>query len=154
MFENTAASNQLGGRLTSLGIAQFSGIEATILLGSDGAAFTVMEMVVAPGMGAPAHISCLEDKIFHISQGPFLFLIGETHIEATDGDHLFVAKGQVHSFCAHGDTAARMTLISTPAHHDRFFRALSALPIPHDPQDVEAVCIDCDQQIVGPIVQS
>ena len=153
MTEHRTSAQNPGGLLSSSGTAEFSGITATILLGDDAAPFTVMEMVVDPGMGGPAHISPSEDKVFHISKGPVLFLIGQERIEANDGDHLFVRKGQVHSFSAQGDQPSRMTLVSTPSHHHRFFQALSALPTPHEPQDVQAVCIDCDQQIVGPVVQ-
>lgn len=153
MTEHHTSAQNSGGLLLSSGTAEFSGITAEVLLGRDDVPFTVMEMVVEPGMGSPAHISPREDKVFHISKGPLLFLIGEEHIEANDGDHLFVRKGQVHSFSAQGDQPSRMTLISTPSHHHRFFQALSALPTPHDPQDVQRVCVDCHQQIVGPIVQ-
>ena len=153
MTDNLASAQNSGGRLTSSETARFSGIDATILMGGTNAPFSVMEMVVELGMGAPAHISRREDKIFHISKGAFLFLVGDTRIEANEGDHVFVGQGQVHSFSAQGDGLARMTLVSTPANHDRFFRALSRLQTPHDLQDVETVCANCDQQIVGPIVQ-
>lgn len=62
-----------------------------------------------------------------------------------------LSKGQIHSFVAQAGPA-RMTLVSSPAHHDRFFRAFGALPVPHDPGQVEAVCRACDQQIVGLVV--
>ena len=153
MTQHLASTQLTSGRLLPTDTAQFSGIDANILMGGDGAPFTVMEMVVAPGMGAPAHISHQEDKVFHVSDGKLLFLIGENLLEASAGDHLFVPKGQLHSFSAQGDGFARMTLVSTPAHHDRFFRALSELPVPHDPQDVEVVCRECNQSIVGPVVQ-
>nr|WP_272209717.1 cupin domain-containing protein [Marinicella sp. W31]MDC2875541.1 cupin domain-containing protein [Marinicella sp. W31] len=154
MTQNPAPVPRASGRLTSMGTAEFSGIDATILMGGDGKPFTVMEMIVRPGMGAPAHISFHEDKVFHISEGNFLFLIGEDRIKAKAGDHLFAGRRQVHSFSALGSKPARMTLVSNPAHHDRFFRALSALPVPHDPKEVEAVCETCDQRIVGPIVEA
>ncbi|QEW20065.1 Cupin domain protein [Marinibacterium anthonyi] len=141
-----------GGKLRATDIARFSGIEAAILMGGADAPFSVMEMVVAPGLGAPAHVSPREDKVFHVTDGGFLFLVGEARITAGPGDHLFVGKGQVHGFSARGDGPGRMTLVSTPALHDRFFRALSALDLPHDPAKVAAVCAACDQRIVGPVV--
>jgi len=45
-----------------------------------------------------------------------------------------------------------MTLISTPARHDRFFEAMDALPVPHEPEQVQAVCERFGQAIVGPLV--
>jgi len=149
MTEN--ATVQIEGLLTATASAKFSGITAGILMGGEGAPFTVMEMAVEAGMGAPAHISFHEDKLFHVSEGQFLFLIGERRFEAQPGAHVFVGKGQVHGFSALGGPA-RMTLVSTPAHHHGFFRELAALPLPHDPREVEEVCRNFDQRIVGPVV--
>ncbi|MEC7765057.1 MAG: hypothetical protein VX874_24340 [Pseudomonadota bacterium] len=151
MSEHTLVAPRSGGLLFETASAQFSGITASILMGGDDVPFTVMELTVESGMGAPAHISFHEDKIFHVSQGRFLFLVAEARIEVGPGAHVFVDKGQVHSFAAL-DGVARMTLVSSPAHHDRFFLELSALPVPHDQAQVEAVCRDCDQQIVGPVI--
>lgn len=141
------------GVLSPVGQARFSGIEADILLGGDDAPFTVMAMTVMPGLGAPAHNSYGEDKIFHVSKGALLFLVGDDHVWAEAGDHILVAKGVTHSFSALGDIPAQMTLVSTPSKHERFFMALSGLPEPHDPSDVQAVCKAFDQAIVGPVVQ-
>lgn len=139
--------------LTTTSQAEFSGISAEILLGGDAAPMTVMEMTVAPGTGAPAHISFNEDKVFVITYGCLLFLIGEARLQANVGDHVFVAKGDIHSFLALSKSPARMTLISTPSHHDCFFRALSDLPVPHDQDEIAEVCIALGQIIVGPMVQ-
>lgn len=141
------------GILTSAGEARFSGIEADILLGGDSAPFTVMAMTVRPGLGAPAHNSFGEDKIFHVTEGALLFLVGDHRVRAEAGDHILVAKGVTHSFSALGDSTAKMTLVSAPSKHERFFTALSNLSEPHDPAKVEAVCKAFDQRIVGPVVQ-
>ncbi|WP_176085902.1 cupin domain-containing protein [Martelella sp. HB161492] len=152
MTKTTGTQPAISGRLSPFGRASFSGIEADILLGDDTGPFTVMDMVVSPGMGAPAHISFHEDKVFHVASGSLLFLVGEDRFAAGPGEHIHVAKGAIHSFSALGSSPARMTLISTPAQHERFFLALSALPVPHLQEAVDAVCQAYDQAIVGPVV--
>ena len=144
----------VSGALFPLSKASFSGIDADVLLGGDKAPFTVMDMTVAPGTGAPAHISFHEEKVFHVAEGSFLFLVGEERITVESGEHVYVAQGVPHGFSALGEGPARMTLVSTPAHHERFFQALSELAVPHDPQQVEAVCAAFGQAIVGPVVTS
>lgn len=139
------------GLLATHGKAAFSGIDADILLGGERAPMTVMALTVEKDQGAPAHISFEEDKVFCVSEGRLLFLIDTVKIEAMAGDRLFVARGITHGFSARGDVA-RMTLISTPARHDRFFQAMDALPLPHEPGDVQAVCERFGQAIVGPVV--
>ena len=152
MTTDTEPRPLVSGALSPLGKANFSGIDAEILLGGDEAPFTVMDMTVAPGMGAPAHVSFHEEKVFHVAEGSFLFLVGEDRLTVETGKHVYVAQGVTHGFSALGESPARMTLVSTPAHHERFFQALSDLSVPHDPQEVAAVCAAFDQAIVGPVV--
>jgi uncharacterized RmlC-like cupin family protein len=87
-----------------------------------------------------------------VAEGSFLFLVGEDRITVEPGAHVYVAQGVPHGFSALGEGPARMTLVSTPAHHERFFQALSELAVPHDPQEVATVCAAFDQAIVGPVV--
>ncbi|SNY93135.1 Cupin domain-containing protein [Cohaesibacter sp. ES.047] len=140
------------GLLTSSGLAQFSGIDAIILLGGTSAPFTVMDLIIKPGMGAPAHISFHEDKLFHVFNGTLLFLSGEERIQIQPNNHVFIPKGTIHGFKALGDERARMTLVSTPAGHDRFFAAMSELSVPHTPEEVASVCKRHGQAITGPLV--
>ena len=142
------------GRLSATGRASFSGITAGILLGGEQASMTVMEMTVGVGAGAPAHVSTDEDKVFRITEGRLLFLVGDDRITVSPGDTVFVPKAITHSFAALDDASAGMVLVSTPARHDRFFQDMDALPLPHDPADVEAVCKRHGQIIVGPVVAS
>lgn len=153
MTQETLSHPIPGGILSSSSLAKFSGIDAEILMGGDLAPFSVMAMKVEHGMGAPAHISFHEDKVFVITEGIFLFQIGESRVRVAAGEHLFVAKGEIHSFSAINENSAKMTLISTPSHHDRFFQALSDLPLPHEQEAVVAICEEMDQTIVGPVVQ-
>ncbi|WP_068087788.1 cupin domain-containing protein [Novosphingobium rosa] len=140
------------GKLAASATATFSGIEASILLGGEGAPMTVMAMQVSPDQGAPAHISFEEDKLFLITEGQFEFLIGDDRLSASAGDHVFVGRGIVHGFVALAAAPARMTLMSTPARHDRFFMAMGQLPVPHDRDQVEDICHQYRQAIVGPVI--
>lgn len=140
------------GVLSPVGTASFSGIDADILLGGDTAPFTVMDMTVAPGAGAPVHVSFHEEKLFRVTEGALLFLVGEDRMTVASGAHVHVAPGIAHGFSALGDSPARMTLVSTPPRHDRFFRAMGELAEPHDPQEVAAVCAAFGQAIVGPVI--
>jgi len=147
----TSRAELPNGKLLPRGKAAFSGIEAEILLGGEQAPMTVMLMTVAPGQGAPAHISKEEDKVFCITVGRLLFLADTRKFDASAGDRVFVGRGVTHGFSALVGPA-QMTLVSTPARHDRFFQAMDALPTPHDLKDVQAVCERFGQAIVGPLV--
>jgi quercetin dioxygenase-like cupin family protein len=137
-------------KLETTGQTCFSGITADILLGGE-APMTVINMSVEPNLGAPAHISFEEDKVFVVTRGCFEFQLADAIVWVEAGDRVFVPKGTIHSFRADGDVA-HMTLVSTPARHDRFFQAINALPEPRSPEDIGAVCARFAQQMRGPIV--
>lgn len=154
MKQQVNGKGRNGPVLTTKAVASFSGIEASVLMGSeDQKPFSVIRMMVSKGRGAPAHVSPDEDKVFHVTEGAFLFLVGDSRVEVAPGDCIFVGKGEVHSFCAVATDKATMTLVSTPPGHEQFFLALSALPEPHGESDVAEVCKRCRQEIVGPVVQ-
>ncbi len=149
---SSATKRAAAGRLSVNAVASFAGITAEILLGGDQAPMTVMSMTITPGQGAPAHISFSEDKVFVIIDGRLAFLVNEDRFTASAGEHIFVARGVTHSFSALDGIPARMTLVATPARHDRFFLAMSDLPMPHNPDAVQRVCAQFDQAITGPVV--
>lgn len=153
MSDLTNATAVPSGKLTSEKSAVFSGIQADILMGGEAAPMTVMSMTIAPEQGAPDHISHGEDKVFQIMEGNLIFSVGTDKIKALQGECIFVGRGIAHSFSALNGEPALMTLISTPAKHDRFFVAMGALSLPHDMSQVQAVCEQFDQSIVGPVVK-
>lgn len=153
MSRESETNEIMSGKCAVIGKAEFSGIKADILLGGENAPMTVMDLTVEPSLGAPAHISKNEDKVFFVKEGCFVFLVGTQKTEATAGDTIFVSKGTVHSFSALNQTCGRMTLVSTPGLHDQFFVAMSDLPTPHSEDQVQSVCNRFGQAIVGPVIE-
>lgn len=133
--------------------ATFSGIEADILIGGENSPMTVMNLTIQPSTGAPAHISHSEDKFFQITGGRLVFLVGDSRIEVKSGESISVGKGVIHSFTPLDKSVAKMTLVSTPGRHDRFFLAMDSLPNPHTMEDVQAVCEQFEQTIVGSVIE-
>jgi quercetin dioxygenase-like cupin family protein len=150
-MDNHAAINPFSGRLEPHARASFSGIDSDILIEGDDSLFSVMDMAIAVGGGAPEHRSFDEDKLFQVTRGRVFFVVGNQTFHADAGDSVFVSKGEVHGFSAAANEPARMTLVSTPGRHDRFFLAMSELPTPHEAADVARVCAAYNQAIVGPV---
>jgi quercetin dioxygenase-like cupin family protein len=118
-------------------------------IGVADAPYTVMEMRIGTHGGAPAHRSLDEEKTFVMLEGTLEFQIGATVETVTAGTVVTVARGDVHGFSNPADAYARMLLISAPAGHDGFFRAMAALPTPHDIEAVRRICELHRQVIVG-----
>lgn len=139
------------GRLVPDAPVSFAGMETHILLDgrASGGTLAVLEMHIQPGGGAPDHISYPEDKLFIVLSGSVLFRLDGEELGASRGDRISVPRGRTHGFHNAADTGAVMLLVASPAGHDGFFRAMSALPTPHDPDQVRRVCEDFGQRIIG-----
>ncbi|VVE61065.1 cupin [Pandoraea anapnoica] len=136
----------------SADVVSFANMDVRLIAGvrdHDERDLTLMDMTVNPQGGAPMHRSLDEEKTFVMTHGRLRFTVGDTTRDVVAGDTVNVAKGDVHGFVNEQVMLARMLLVSTPARHDAFFRAMAALPVPHDPQAVREVCETFRQEIVG-----
>jgi quercetin dioxygenase-like cupin family protein len=132
--------------------AKTTGITATIL-NENTSPFTILDMKIKPGFGAPAHISPTEDKLFIVLEGTLKFLVGDKTEVVEPGARVQVPKGMVHGFTNVGSGNARQILVSTPRRHEEFFRDLHNIPEPREqnlhllPEIAERNA----QSIVGPL---
>jgi len=140
------------GFTTDFETTEFAGL-TTRIMNTDDSPFTVLDMTIKPGFGAPAHISTGEDKLFMVIEGKLKYLVGtETRI-AEAGARIQVPKGVVHGFTNVGAGEARHILVSTPRRHEEFFRDLNSLPEPREQHmDMLAeISARNAQEIVGPL---
>ncbi|MDQ7727900.1 cupin domain-containing protein [Halomonas sp. SpR8] len=128
----------------------FSGMSCDLLVTQDDAEglFNVIEMRVAPQMGAPLHISFDEYKFFKIIGGSFEFYAADEVWNLQTGDSAMVKKGDKHGFKNIGETMATIMLVSSPSRHVDFFKEMAALATPHDPKQVMEVCERNRQQLL------
>jgi quercetin dioxygenase-like cupin family protein len=128
---------------------EFAGMK-TRILNPYPSPFTMLEMTIQPGYGAPAHISITEDKLFIVLSGEIKYLIGEeTHLVPV-GARVQVARGVVHGFTNVGNEPAKHILVSTPRRHEEFFRDMHNAPEPRA-DSIPAIAAKNDQAIVGPL---
>src|SRR6201993_1884181 len=92
--------------------------------------FTMLDMTIKPGFGAPAHISATEDKTFVVIEGQMKYLIGEATQVVEPGARVLIPRGTVHGFSNVSAGDARQILVSTPRRHEEFFRDLHDIPDP------------------------
>lgn len=137
------------GKIDGTDTVSFAGLEAEIIAGGSDSPVTVARMTIPPERGAPLHISYDEDKIFLITEGSLRFTVGDTLFDVASGDRVAVGRGEVHGFVNVGQSQATQLLVSSPARHDQFFRALAELNSPADPALLDAVCNRFNQKIVG-----
>jgi len=115
--------------------------------------FTVLDMSIKPGFGAPAHISFTEDKLFIVLEGTLKYVVGDSIENVRPGARVTVPKGCIHGFTNVGEGIARQFLVSTPRRHEEFFRDMHSIPEPREAHmdQLPIIAKRHDQAIVGPL---
>lgn len=137
---------------TKFETTEFAGL-TTKIVNPPESPFTVLDMTIKPGFGAPAHISAEEDKLFVLLEGQVKYLIGDQTEVAAPGSRILVPRGVVHGFTNVGTSDARHILVSTPRRHEEFFRDLHNIPEPREQHMdmLPAIAARNGQQMVGPL---
>ncbi len=83
-------------------------------------AFTLIEVQLPPGGGAPPHIHHGEEEGFYILEGEMTVNCGEQSWTATPGMFAFLPRGIPHSFQVSESGPAKMLQLSSPSQFERF----------------------------------
>ena len=90
---------------------------------TDGAYF-VMEGLVPPGGGPPAHIHYNQTEAFYIVEGLLEIKVDDRVYEAKAGDFVHVSKGTPHAFLNRTQAPVKMIFTFVPAGDvEEFFRS-------------------------------
>jgi quercetin dioxygenase-like cupin family protein len=87
-----------------------------------GGAYTLLEVIAAPGGGPPPHFHENEEETFYVLEGKFELLIGERLVRAEAGAFALVPRGTVHRFRCVDDRPGRILIVFTPGGLEGFFR--------------------------------
>jgi quercetin dioxygenase-like cupin family protein len=98
-----------------------------------GGAYTLLEVLAAPGGGPPPHIHVNEDETFYVLDGVFELLIGPRVVRAEAGTYAFVPRGTIHRFRCIGGRSGRMLVMFTPGGIEEFFRTAGTPAIGDEP---------------------
>jgi mannose-6-phosphate isomerase-like protein (cupin superfamily) len=71
-------------------------------------------MSAASGGSSP-HFHKIASEAFYVMEGTVRFFNGESSVDATKGDFLYVPQGGIHSFANESGAPARMIVLSRPA---------------------------------------
>ncbi len=83
-------------------------------------AFTLIEVQLPPGGGAPPHIHHGEEEGFYVLEGEMTVNCGEQSWTATPGMFAFLPRGIPHSFQVSESGPAKMLQLSSPSQFERF----------------------------------
>ncbi len=113
---------------------------------------TVLENIIAPGDGPPAHTHAAQDESWYVLEGSLRFKLGSELHSAPAGSFVFVPRGTVHAFQNVGEGPARILVIFNPSGMEPFFDRFPRLPAgePVDPSAFARLGADVGMDVVGP----
>jgi mannose-6-phosphate isomerase-like protein (cupin superfamily) len=79
-----------------------------------GGAYSLLEVEVGPGGGESPHVQHREDECLYVVEGRFAFAVEGEKTEGGPGEHVYVAKGALHSYENAGDGTGRLLALHTP----------------------------------------
>lgn len=102
------------------------GVTTKVRGAQTGDAYTVLELVLPPGAGAPLHVHQREDEIFYVIEGAVEIRHGGQTYVAETGAVVVLPKGQPHAFRNPGDSPNRILITAVPGGLDRYFDEINA----------------------------
>ena len=82
----------------------------------------IVEILTAPGTGAPPHKHPGEDENFFVLDGQFEFDLDGKKLDVGAGDFVKIPDGRVHAFKCVGDKPGRLLNVTSPGTmHEAFF---------------------------------
>ena len=140
-----AAGQDRFGERRSLGISEIH----FKVSGQESSGLFVLENVFHDKGGPARHLHYAQDEWFYVTQGDFLFEVGQQRFRLQPGDSLLAPRNVPHVWAFLGGEQGRIVIAFTPAGQmEAFFREvtrLNAMP-PQDP----ALWRDHGMQLLGP----
>lgn len=90
-----------------------------------GGAYSVLELTLAPGQGAPMHVHHREDEIVHVLAGECEVADARGPRTALTGSLVVFPKRVVHGFRNVGSLPCRMSITAVPGGLEHFFIAIN-----------------------------
>ncbi len=87
--------------------------------------FSILEVVLPKGRGAPPHHHPW-DEAYYLISGGVEFHLGDNRLAMAAGDFIYAPGGTVHGFTGASEAPARMLVFDSPAHSEAFFRELDS----------------------------
>ncbi len=110
-----------------------SGDEYQILVDAQNSnnTMTLLNAVVPPNSGPPAHLHSDVDELFVVTEGKIEFTVDDKCHEMTSGSCIYVGRNVPHGFINKSDNIAKMLIFYSPAGVENFFFA-AGLPYEND----------------------
>lgn len=111
---------------------------------------TVFEFIGNEKGGPPLHIHPNQDEIFFITDGEYLFQVGEDKHQLKAGDTIFLPRTIPHTFAQLSEKGKMFFIFQPSGKMEDFFRTISMLTAQPSPEQGAKIFANHDMKVVGP----
>lgn len=119
--------------------AGLSGLTCKISSADTSGAFTVLELRLAPGEGAPLHVHRHEDELVYVRDGVCTVAQPGREWSAPAGSLVVFPRNTAHAFRNTGGEPCTLLITAIPGGLDRYFAEVSAALLAQQPERVAAI---------------
>ncbi|WP_152270678.1 cupin domain-containing protein [Agriterribacter humi] len=138
------------------GHIQLKGVNANIIdvkisgRDTDGDLAIFEQTGISPKRGTPLHVHPNQDEVFYIVEGNYRFKAGDTILELSAGESIFLPRKLPHAWTQLSERG-KMTVMLQPAGKlEDFFVTMAALTKEPTPKELVQLFRDHEMEIVGP----
>ncbi len=105
---------------------------------------------LTPNGGPPLHIHPHQDEWFFVTEGEYLFQVGEEKFNMKSGDTIFLPRNIPHAFIQLTEKARTIVSYQPAGKMEDFFKTTDSWTSPPTQEEVVKVFADHDMKVVGP----
>lgn len=138
------------------GHIQLKGVNANMLdvkiSGSDtnGDLAIFEQTSLSQGRGTPLHIHPLQDEIFYVMDGSYIFKVGEDKYDLKTGDSIFLPRKVPHAWTQVSEKGKMLVILQPAGKLENFFVTMAALDHVPAQEEMARIFNENDMQVVGP----
>ena len=111
---------------------------------------TIFEYLGNDKGGPPLHVHLMQDEIFYILEGDYIFQVGDEKFTAKSGDTVFAPRQTPHAFAQISEKGKMFYLFQPSGKMEDFFRKAGEMKGAPSPEQGANLFEDHDMKIVGP----
>lgn len=117
---------------------------------TDGSLAVFEQTGFTPKGGPPLHIHPNQDEWFFVTEGEYMFQLGEEKYNMKTGDTIFLPRNVPHAFIQLTEKARTIVSYLPAGKMEDFFKATDSWTSPPSKDEIIKVFEDHDMKVVGP----
>lgn len=117
---------------------------------TDGKLAVLEQTGLTPNGGPPLHIHPNQDEWFFVTEGEYLFQVGNEKFNMKSGDTIFLPRNVPHAFIQLTEKARTMVSYLPAGKMEDFFKTTDTWTSPPTNEEIIKVFADHDMEVVGP----